>query len=172
MATLLGYLLIFAARVTDVSMATIRTLLVVRGQRLQAAAIGFFEVMVYILALQKVVGQLNNPFNLLVYALGFATGNYVGSFLEEKLAMGLLSVQIITSKADETLAETIRDHGFGVTEIRGIGREGTRQILMISLHRKALPVLNELIDSLDPDAFVTVLDTRKAKGGVFVRKGK
>ena len=77
----LGYFLIFAARVIDVSFATIRILLVVRGQRLQAAALGFFEVIVYILALNSVVQHLNNPLNLLAYALGFATGNYVGSYV-------------------------------------------------------------------------------------------
>ena len=93
-----GYLFIFAARVCDVSLATIRTLMVVRGQKLYAAIIGFFEVIIYILALGKIFSDLSNPLNLLFYALGFATGNYVGTFLEGKLAVGVFTAQVITLK--------------------------------------------------------------------------
>lgn len=84
-----GYLFIFLARVVDVSLATMRTLMLVRGKGLIAACIGFFEVMIYITALNKVVSGLDNPANLVVYALGFATGNFMGSYIEEKLAIGL-----------------------------------------------------------------------------------
>jgi len=79
LALIAGYLFIFLARVCDVSLATIRTLMVVRGQKLYAASIGFVEVIIYILALGKIFSDLNNPFNLFFYALGFATGNYVGT---------------------------------------------------------------------------------------------
>ncbi|WP_422444729.1 DUF2179 domain-containing protein [Thermoanaerobacterium sp. DL9XJH110] len=160
-----GYLFIFFARVVDVSLATIRTLMIVRGNRLQAALIGFFEVIVYITALNQVVGGLNKPANLLAYALGFATGNYVGSYLEEKLAIGLTTVQIITKNSK--LSEVLRQRGFGVTVLEGMGKEGTRQVLVISLSRKQLPDLLELVEVQDESAFITIMDTKATKGGYF-----
>ncbi|MDN5301295.1 MAG: hypothetical protein PWQ60_809 [Thermoanaerobacteraceae bacterium] len=165
LSLLAGYLFIFCARVVDVSLATIRTLMIVRGNRLQAAMIGFFEVIVYITALNRVVGGLNNPANLMAYALGFATGNYVGSFIEEKLAIGLITVQIITR--NPAVVENIRQKGFGVTVLEGMGKEGSRQVLMVSLSRKALPFLLDLVEQKDQAAFVTVMDTKVTRGGYF-----
>ncbi|MDN5311300.1 MAG: hypothetical protein PWQ68_273 [Thermoanaerobacteraceae bacterium] len=165
LSLLAGYLFIFCARVVDVSLATIRTLMIVRGNRLQAAMIGFFEVIVYITALNRVVGGLNNPTNLMAYALGFATGNYVGSFIEEKLAIGLITVQIITR--NPAVVENIRQKGFGVTVLEGMGKEGSRQVLMVSLSRKALPFLLDLVEQEDQAAFVTVMDTKVTRGGYF-----
>lgn len=162
---LVGYLFIFCARVVDVSLATIRTLMIVRGNRLCAAIIGFFEVIVYITALNRVVGGLNNPANLLAYAIGFATGNYVGSFIEEKLAIGLTTIQIITSKPE--MVENIRQKGFGVTVLEGMGKEGSRQVLMVSMSRKSLPILMDIIEQCDQAAFITVMDTKAIRGGYF-----
>lgn len=100
MELIFGYLFIFFARVSDVSLATIRTLMVVQGRRWQAALIGFFEVSIYVTALSKVVGNLDNPLNLLSYALGFACGNYLGITIENKIALGNLATQIILNKPD------------------------------------------------------------------------
>ncbi|MCG0275978.1 MAG: DUF2179 domain-containing protein [Thermosediminibacteraceae bacterium] len=165
MDLLLGYLFIFFARVCDVSLSTIRTLMVVRGHRIQAATIGFFEVIIYITALNQVVGKLDNPMNLLAYALGFASGNYIGSLLEEKLALGLMTVQVITKNPE--LSERVRSLGFGVTMLQGAGREGTRHVLVISLARKNVSDLINLIEKEDESAFITVMDTKSAKGGYF-----
>lgn len=172
-----GYLFIFGARLIDVSLGTIRTIMLFRGKRLIAALIGFFEVSIYMIALSRVVNTLNNPLNLFVYALGYATGNYLGSFLEEKLALGHLSVQVVTRKPESCeemrdLAETLRKTGFGVTVIEGHGREGTREILHISLMRKDFPCLLEKIEQLDKDAFITVMDARTTKGGWFYAQNK
>jgi len=89
MSLLLGYALIFFARVVDVTLATIRTLMVVQGRKVQAAMIGFFEVGIYITVLGKVVSGLDNPFNLLAYCAGYAAGNYVGITIENKIALFL-----------------------------------------------------------------------------------
>lgn len=164
-----GYLFIFCARICDVSLATMRMLMVVRGQRLYAAFIGFFEVIIYIVALNKIFSNLNNPINLIVYAAGFATGNFVGSLIEEKLAVGTLTVQVITMKAPLELTEILREQGFGVTVIEGQGREGTRYILQIILQRKCINILRKKIDEWDPDAFWTIFDARYTKGGIFTR---
>lgn len=160
-----GYLFIFLARVADVSLATMRTLMIVRGKGLIAAGIGFFEVMIYITALNKVVSGLDNPANLIVYALGFATGNFMGSYIEEKLAIGLTTVQIISHRHDT--GDMIRNMGFGVTSLEGKGREGFKEVLIVSLPRKELNKLLNFIDNNDSDAFVTIMDTRASKGGYF-----
>lgn len=168
----LGYFLIFAARVLDMSMATIRLLLLVRGKRFQAAVIGFFEVLIYILALNMVVNNLDNIFNLLVYSLGFAAGNYVGSYVEEKMALGHATVQVIPKEKDEDMAAELRKLGYGVTVITGSGREGPRRILIITIKRKSLPELMRVIDELNRDSFVTVMDTQFIHGGFWEKKAK
>ncbi len=139
--------------------------MLVRGKGIVAACIGFFEVMIYITALNKVVGSLDNPVNLLVYALGFATGNFVGSSIEEKLAIGLTTVQIITEKDD--ICPLIRKMGFGVTTLEGKGRKGFKEVLLVSLPRKELKNLLDFVSSTDDSAFVTIMDTKASKGGYF-----
>lgn len=165
-----GCLFIFFARVIDVSLSTMRMLLLVRGKGTYAAFVGFFEVIVYVIALNQVVGNLDKPINLFVYALGFATGNIVGSFIEGKLAIGLTTVQIITEHPE--LCKAIRDEGFGVTVIEGKGKDGVRKILLVSLSRKELPALLDLIESQDNAAFVTIMDTKATKGGYFKQTQK
>lgn len=158
---------IFFARVSDVTLATLRILMLMRGESLKAAAIGFFEVTIYILALARVIDSLDDPIRLVVYALGFATGNFVGSNIEERLAMGFATAQVISVNKSGELAEMAREEGFGVTVLEGCGREGTHHILHILLKRKDLPCFLQLIRKVDDQAFVSVMDTRKIFGGYF-----
>jgi len=168
-----GYLLIFAARVTDVSLSTMRTLLLVRGKRLLAASIGFFEVSVYIIALKFLFDRLDNPLSLLVYSLGFATGNLVGSYLEERMGMGYTTVQVITMVSPQELCARLRREGYGVTVWEGLGREGAHHVLNITVARRALGPLLRRVESWDPCAFVIVQDTRSTRGGILnKRSGK
>lgn len=171
-----GYFLIFFARVIDVSCATLRMLLLVRGRRLEAAVIGFFEVTLYIIVLGYVVERLSDPFSIIIYGLGFASGNIVGSMLEERMAIGYMTVQVITLTKPLELAEILRDGGFGVTILEGQGREGNHLILHIILPRRRIKRLMKMVDDWDHKAFVTVLDTRATLGGVGAggsyRKGK
>ncbi len=159
------YLFIFFARVTDVTLSTTRTLMLVRGHGYKAASIGFFEVIIYITALNRVVSGLDNPLKLLAYALGFSTGNIMGSFVEGKLAIGIATAQVITKCHD--LAETLRNRGYGVTVIEGKGKEGTREVLIISLPRKELPRLMDVVESCDESAFTMIMDTKASKGGYY-----
>lgn len=172
----LGYLLIFLARVADVSLGTLRLLLVFRGQRLLGALVGLVEVTIYILALGWVVNRLDeDPLNLLFYALGFAAGSYLGGVIEERLALGIVTVQVIPhSNGGDALADDLRHQGYGVTVLEGHGREGVRHVLLITVTRRMLPRLLRLLREREPDAFVTVLDARQAIGGVLpiLRKGK
>lgn len=168
MELLLGYALIFISRVTDVSLATIRTLMVVQGRRVQAAIIGFFEVGIYVTALGKVVSNLDNPLNLLAYCAGFACGNYVGITIENKIAMGNLSAQIILKTAENhDLVDALREAGFGVTIIQGAGIKGPKEVLNVALNRKDLSKLRSIINEFEKEAFVTVSTINPISGGYF-----
>jgi uncharacterized protein YebE (UPF0316 family) len=158
---------IFLARVTDMSMATIRTILLVRGKKLPAAIIGFFEVLIFVLVLSKVMSSLNSPQNVIAYCLGFATGNYVGAYLEGKLAIGFVMLQVISKNHSDEVISTAREHGLGVTIIRGEGREGERKIINIHAKRKWLGKILGRLNQIDPEAYVTVLDSRQTIGGFF-----
>jgi uncharacterized protein YebE (UPF0316 family) len=119
-----------------------------------------------------VVQNLDQIGNLLMYALGFATGTYVGSYVEERMALGHVTVQVIPKDKNITLAAELREQGYGVTVVNGWGKEGTRQLLTILVKRKNLPQLMRTIDDLDHDSFVTVMETRFIHGGYLGRKGK
>lgn len=173
MGFLTGYLFIFFARVSDVSLSTFRTLMVVQGRKIPAAIIGFFEVSIYITALSKVVSSLDNPFNLLAYALGFACGNYVGITIENKIALGNLAVQIILKKSgNKELMEVLRENRFGVTVIVGQGLEGTKDILNVAINRKDLNNLKKIVYEYDKNAFITVNNTNPISGGYFATNKK
>ncbi len=167
---MLSYLFIFFARVVDMALATLRILMIMRGKSIQAALVGFFESAVYILALRQVIQALDNPFRIFVYALGFAAGNYVGSIVEERMAVGYATVQVISLSCTETMVDELRKNDFGVTVIEGCGREGVHQILHVLIKRKELDRLMRLVREQDPQAFVSVMDTRKIIGGYFTRK--
>jgi len=167
MSILIDLAFIFFARVTDVSLATIRVLMVMRAHRLVAATLGFFEIIIYILALNRGVNHLDTPLNLVVYALGFAMGTIVGSLIEDRLAVGFLLAEVIPKGDGEELARELRKHKFGVTLLRGEGRDGPRNVLRITLQRKKLPILYKLLDELSPNAFITIFDARRTIGGFF-----
>lgn len=172
MDAIVGYFLIFLARLSDVSLGTIRMIMVIRGKRLVAACIGFLEASIYVLAISKVLSAMNNPLNVLAYASGFATGNYVGIFLEGKMALGSIIVQVISEYKVSDLVKKLRDNGFGVTVVEGEGRNGIRYLLNVSLQRKGLPRLYNIIDEHDSKAFVTVTDARAIRGGYFASMKK
>jgi len=130
-----GALLIFLARVTDVSLATLRMLFLVRGKRYYAGGIGFLEVIIYIMALKYVVDRLHSPLNLVFYALGFAAGNVVGSFIEEKVALGQVTLQVITDRRPLELAQRLRSLGLGVTVTHGLGLNGRHYYISASPER-------------------------------------
>lgn len=173
MEMIFGYFLIFFARMIDVSMSTIRTLMVMQGRKFQAAFLGFFEVGIYVIVLGKVVNSLDNPMNLLSYCLGYAAGNYVGIMIESKIALGNLSAQIILKTANNNiLIETLRESKFGVTSVEGQGIEGPREILTVALNRKSLPVLKKIVDTIDPNAYITVNSISPIRGGYFTNMKK
>lgn len=170
----LEYFIIFLARVCDVSLSTVRMLLVVRGKRYPAALIGFLEASIYITALSRVMSNIKDPVKILAYGLGFATGTLLGSFIEEKIAMGHASLEVIPNEGQgEELLKALRTAGYGVTVLTGQGMSGEKMVLLVSTDRKSLPRITSIIEEFSPGCFVTVLETRSVRGGVIpYRKSK
>ncbi|NLW06569.1 MAG: DUF2179 domain-containing protein [Clostridia bacterium] len=170
----IGYFVIFLARVADVSLATLRMLFLVKGKKFLAAGIGFFEVIIYIIVLKHVVDSLNDPLSLVAYALGFACGNIVGGIIDEKVAVGQIMAQVITMHEPLALATCLRAAGYGVTITEGEGRGGSRPILNLVLPRKQLKNMEQMVKDWDPAAFVVVQEARSIYGGFFSfrRQGK
>lgn len=169
---LIGYLVIFIARVGDMSLDVLRVLLLTRGRRVWAAVVGFFEVCIFIVILNFVLQDgLNDPGKFLAYALGFATGNYIGSLIEERLAMGFISLQVFPPlDLVPELMVMLRHAGYGVTVVTGEGRDGPRKVLYILSKRKHLNRACGILKKCDPEIFFHITDARTIHGGVFPSK--
>lgn len=158
---------IFGLRVVDMALDTLRLLFVVRGRKGIAWVLGFFQSVVYIIAITSVLSHLDNPLNVLGYAAGFATGNVVGMWIEERLAVGHIQLQIFSPSRGVVLAERLREAGFAVTEIPARGKDGMVHILSVSVQRKDVPRVEEVIHANGPDAFVTSADVRPLHRGFW-----
>lgn len=162
--------LIFGIEATYVTVMTLRWIILMRGSSRMAAGISFFEILLWVSGLGLVVTNLHQPINAVVYALGFVAGSLAGSTIEEKLAYGYAVVQIVTGNNPNRLAEALRERGLGVTEWEAEGREGRRGILLIVLRRRFVPRLLNLLDRIDPDAFVVTLEPKAFRGGFLTRR--
>ncbi|MEQ8201614.1 MAG: DUF2179 domain-containing protein [Syntrophomonadaceae bacterium] len=167
---LVQLLFIFLARIIDVSMGTIRMILIIRGDKWTAAVIGFFEIMVYTIALGMVVGSLNDPVKLIVFCLGFSLGVVVGSFIEERLALGYRGVQIIIDEEHSYIAEELRSEGFPVTTWDARGRVGPKLVLNMVLKRQTARQVTAYVRERDPNAFVVFMEPKHFRGGYLIKK--
>lgn len=164
---LLGAILIFALRVCDMTLDTLRVLFVMRGRKGIVWILGFFQASIFILAISTVLRNLNNPLNVVGYAAGFATGVVVGMFIEEKLAIGHLHVSIVSPSRGTAIAEHLREEGYAVTEIPARGKDGMVTMLNCSVLRRRLLRLRALVSDVDPDAFITAEDVRPVRRGLW-----
>jgi uncharacterized protein YebE (UPF0316 family) len=160
-----GPLVIFGLRIFDVSFSTVRVLLSVRNVKLAVPLIGFFEVMIWLFAVGNAVRHLDSFWHVLGYAAGFATGSIVGLWIEEKLAFGWATLQIISRYGGVEVAEALRELGYGVTEFAGQGRDGTVEVVYTVLKRRQLPEVFRVIDQWDPEAFVMIDEPRAIRRG-------
>ena len=169
MDVLVAALLIFSLRIVDVSLPIVRILMVMRGRKALAWAFGFFQALVYILAIKEVMSDLGNWANTFAYAGGFATGNVVGIWLESKLAVGYGHIRIMSPRFGSALTERLRSAGFAVTVVSGRGRDGAVDILVMSVPRRQINRINAMIEEVDPNAFVTVENVRPLRKGFWVK---
>jgi uncharacterized protein YebE (UPF0316 family) len=165
LSMVVAFLTIFVLRIVGVTLATVRLLVMMRGKKMLSASIGFFEVLVYVLAVGPVINNLSNVWNLLGYCLGFAIGTLVGMGLEERLALGYASVRIVSTCRGNALADAIRGAGYGATLEWGQGRDGAVAMVIATVRRKEVDAICALTDQVDPDAFVTIEETRTIRRG-------
>jgi uncharacterized protein YebE (UPF0316 family) len=160
-------LLIFMARICDVSIGTMRIIFVSKGNRKIAPILGFFEVLIWIIAISKIMQNLDNYFNYVAYAAGFATGNFVGMIIEEKLAMGIQMIRIFTSENGMDLVKTLNSNGFGATTIEAHGAKEKVYLVFSIVHRNELEKVLDVINEFNPRAFFTIEDVKIVNEGIF-----
>jgi uncharacterized protein YebE (UPF0316 family) len=149
-------LLIFCLRICDVSLDTMRIIFMTKGYKRIAPIIGFFEILIWIVAITRIMQNLDNWITYVAYAAGFATGNYVGMILDEKLAIGHEMIRVITRIERADLADTLRQAGFGVSVVKATGMQGPVEILYIIVNRKNLKTAVSIIEKIAPNAFYTI----------------
>jgi uncharacterized protein YebE (UPF0316 family) len=158
-------LLIFALRLTDVSMGTVRTILVLRGMRKIAALIGFVEVSIWVVAVSRVIGNLDSIWNVLGYGGGFAAGTLLGMWIEDKLALGHAYVHIVSMAQGPEIAYQIRQAGYGATQVQAQGQSGPVHVVDVVIPRKRAKQLLQLVNQVDDGSFVTVEEARQVMRG-------
>jgi len=172
-ADLLLYFGIMVAKVVEVSLMTVRVVLVTKGEKVVGAIIGFFEVILWIyIASLAMDGIAEDPMKAIFYALGFAFGNYFGIAIEEWLGIGISEIQtIIKEEEGDLLAAFLREEGFAVTVVKGEGRTSVRDLLVMFVPRKRGRLLVELIKEKAPESMITISETKPIYGGFgLIRK--
>ena len=162
-------LLIMLARMTDVTIGTVRIIFVSKGKERIAAALGFFEVIIWLIAISQVMQNLSNAACYLAYGLGFSLGNIIGLLIEKKLAYGMQITRIMTTNPIETLQMVLREEGYGVTTVDAHGAKSAVKVIYVISERKDYNRIREIIHSVEPDSFVTVQDIRSSQAG-FIKK--
>ena len=159
--------LIFLARVCDMSLDTIRVIFMSKGIRYLPAIIGFFEVIIWLVAIGQVMNNLTNAVCYIAYGAGFATGTIVGMAIEERLSLGLTSVRIITKEDPAELIQFLRSHNYGVTSIDAEGGTGKVKMMFTIIKRQDLQHVVSIIKDFNPHAFYSVEEVKSVAEGVF-----
>jgi uncharacterized protein YebE (UPF0316 family) len=163
----LGAIFVFSMRVMDMACDTLRVLFVVRGKKKLSWVLGFAQSTIFIIAISKVLTNLDNPLTVIGYAAGFATGNVIGMYIEERLAIGHTSIRVVSSHRGTLVVEKLREAGFGVTEIPARGKDGMVTVLNLSVQRKDIDRVDTIVLETDPDAFITTEDMRPLRRGFW-----
>ncbi len=153
-------LMIFLARISDVTLGTLRIIFVSRGNKTIAPILGFFEVLIWVIAISNIIQHLDNVYCYLAWAGGFATGNFIGMRIEERLAIGVNLVRIITKKEANQLIGELHSSGYGATVVDARGKDGEVHVIYTVVKRKEIQKLIDLIKTYNPNAFYVVEDVR------------
>ncbi|MBI5009658.1 MAG: DUF2179 domain-containing protein, partial [Bacteroidia bacterium] len=159
--------LIFLARICDQSIGTMRIIFVSKGKRNIAPLLGFFEVLIWITAISKIMQNLDNYMNYIAYAAGFATGNLVGMIIEEKLAMGIQMIRVFANERGNELVQKLNSNGYGATSVEAHGARDKVHLVYTIVQRNELGKVIELINTFNPKAFYTIEDIKAANEGIF-----
>ena len=160
-------LLIFVLRVVNVSLATIRFMMVLQNERIKAWFFAFLQALIFIFVIKTVFTDLGNWIKIIGYSAGFATGVIAGMWVEGKIAAGMVYLQIISSSLGAEITDRLGENGYGVTEIRGYGKDGAVTILNMLVSRKKVSEVQDLVSSIDPNVFITAESVRSAHYGFW-----
>ena len=159
--------LIFLSRITDVTIGTIRIVMVAKGQRNIAPFLGFFEVLIWLIAISQIIKHLDNWICYVAYGAGFATGNYIGMIIEEKLAVGIVQLQIITRIGAKELIDKLTSEGYGITHQEAHGSVDEVSIIYSIIKRNDLAKVDAIIRNFNPHAFYSIADVKFVNKGVY-----
>ncbi len=162
-------LFIFLARIFDVSRGTLRIIFVTKGMRSVAPLVGFFEVLIWLLAISRIMQDLDNWLCYIAYAAGFASGNFVWMYLEERLAIGHEMIRVITRKDATNLVQELRGKGYGVTSVKAEGIEGEVAVIYIIARRSMIKEVLDEINRFNPSALYTVESIKYVNKEIFHR---
>jgi uncharacterized protein YebE (UPF0316 family) len=165
----LGALLIFFARLINLSVDTMRVFMVVRGRKGTAWILGFIQTVIYVLVFSFIIQDITNIINLVAYAGGFATGNVVGMWIEGRMAVGHLHLRVISPSRGAAISERLREEGFAVTEISGRGKDGMVTLLNVSVMRRDAERVQDIICEVDENAFISAEELRPIQRGFWGR---
>ncbi|MEJ2556536.1 MAG: DUF2179 domain-containing protein [Anaerolineae bacterium] len=158
-------LLIFCLRLVDVSLGTVRLIMIGRGQRKIAPLLGFVEVTIWVVAISQVITNLDNIFNIFGYSSGFAAGTLVGMWIEDKLALGHVEISIISTTRGQKIVRKLRQADYGVTELVGNGRSGIVNLITTIVPRKDVKDVFQLVNQTDPKSFIAIDDMKTVTRG-------
>ena len=173
-------LLIFLARVADVSLGTIRVIFISKGFKYIAPLIGFFEILIWLFAIGQIMQNLGNWISMFAYAAGFAGGTFVGMIIEEKLSFGEVLVRVISKHNVPEMVSKLEEDGYRLTSVNAEGEKGEVKVIMIVTQRRRAGNIISIIKGINPDAFYTIEDIKSVgEGSVsmvskkgFFKKGK
>jgi len=160
-------LLIFCSRILDQSIGTMRLIFVSKGYKNIGPFLGFFEVIIWLLAVTQVLQHLTNPMSYIAYGAGFAMGNYIGMHLEERISIGTVLIRIIPKDDPGLMMAKLRQIGFGVTAVAAEGAQGPVQIVLTIMKRKSIQNAISIINQYNPNAFYTIEEIKSVKDGYF-----
>ena len=163
-------LLIFAVRVIATSLDTIRVILTMRSSKFWVWILGFFNSMIWVVTFAFVLSDIDNVVNVIFYAAGFATGNVMGMWIEDKLAVGFSGVRIISSNWGAAILDVLRENNFAVTEIPARGKDGMVSVITSSVRRSQVQDVEKLAREIDEDAFITTEDVVAVRRGFWRAK--
>lgn len=163
-------ILIFMARICDVSIGTMRIIFVSKGKRNIAPILGFFEVLIWITAISKIMQNLDNYINYIAYAAGFATGNFIGMIIEEKLAMGIMMIRVFANERGQELVQTLNIRGYGATAVEAHGARDKVYLIYTIVQRNELSNVLDVITKFNPGLFYTIEDVKAVNEGIFAPK--
>lgn len=164
---LIAALTVFVLRIVDVSLYTVRLMMVMRGRKGLAFLFAFFQALGFVVAMQLVFSDLGNWGKIAGYSAGFATGLIIGMALENRLAVGYSHLRIISANRGPALVDELRQAGFAVTEVSGIGKEGTVSVLSCTIRRRHFAQATQIIMDADPEAFITSEAVRATQRGFW-----